>query len=142
MKNIANEILRIAKDKLDLDNNPITSEDVNTLEDIVTTKILDTRFITKDMAYEFCKDLKESLKEGLGDFSKIYDRLIRDANMCLGYKSPEGKVYRKVIKLLLATASNEEIASYSKESSRSHRFLIEEREKFQNELLTKKRKRR
>ncbi|MDD4304787.1 MAG: hypothetical protein PHG92_04900 [Patescibacteria group bacterium] len=114
------------------------------MNQVITAKILELGSMTQKQAEVFCSILKGSFKDSLGDFVKVYSHFVECGNFIMikgsrivGHNESVAKVYRRIAKLLLATASDEEILSYAKNVKRFKKDLTSERDKLQPKFRKK-----
>lgn len=119
--------------------------EVSTMKQVVDSKMLELRSVTLEQAKVFRSILMNFFGELLDNFSKAYDHFVLGGKFFVmtkdgasSYGDCETKVYRRIAKILLATASDEEISSYAKKNKTSKKGPIAERDKYNKQFRKKK----
>lgn len=117
------------------------------MNQVITSKILELSSMTQKQAEIFCNILKSSFQDSIGDFTKVYSHFIECGSFIMikgdrivGHNESVAKAYRRIAKLLLATASDEEVSLYSHKKRTSKKDLISERNKLKEKFRKKQKK--
>jgi hypothetical protein len=93
--------------------------------------------MNKEKAQEFCLSLRNALSDRYKTFVAVYDLFNVNAGILLDSKSVFGKVAKRILKLLIATATDEELSKYSQSQKIPMIDLWVKRAKLQSQFRKK-----
>lgn len=96
--------------------------------------------MTQEKAQEFCLSLRSVLGDKYKTFGAIYDLFNVNVGIFLDSKSVTYKVVKRILKLLLATATDKELSQYSQSQKIPMINLRVQRARFQSKFRKKEKK--